>query len=87
MKLFDAVTSKILRTILVPKDLTPLTTYDPSDEADPALAGMTRQDVDAIWESVENLYRTGVYPGLSFCMRRHGQKILNRAIGHSHGAW
>ncbi len=85
MKLFDAVTSKILRTILVPKDLTPLTTYDPSDEADPALAGMTRQDVDAIWESVENLYRTGVYPGLSFCMRRHGQKILNRAIGHSHG--
>ena len=85
MKLFDAVISKALRTIPIPKDLSPLITYDPADEADPALAGMTRQDVDAIWDSVENLYRTGVYPGLSFCMRRHGQKILNRAIGYSHG--
>jgi len=85
MKIIDTLLSKTLRTIHVPKDLTPLITYDPADEADPALAGMTRQDVIAIWESVENLYRTGVYPGLSFCMRRHGQKILHRAIGHSHG--
>ncbi|RJP93859.1 MAG: class A beta-lactamase-related serine hydrolase [Desulfobacteraceae bacterium] len=85
MKIIDALVSKALRTITVPEDLTPLITYDPADEADPGLAGMTRQDVDAIWESVENLYRTGVYPGLSFCMRRYGQKILNRAIGHSHG--
>ena len=85
MKIIDALVSKTLRTITVPEDLTPLITYDPADEADPALAGMTRQDVDAIWASVENLYRTGVYPGLSFCMRRYGQKILNRAIGHSHG--
>lgn len=85
MKLIDAALSKVSRTIPVPRDLAPLTTYDPADEADPALAGMGRQDVEAIWESVENLYRTGVYPGLSFCMRRHGQKILNRAIGHSHG--
>ena len=85
MKIIDSLVSKALRTVPVPKDLTPLITYDPSDEADPALAGMTRQDVDAIWDSVENLYRTGVYPGLSFCMRRQGQKVLNRAIGHSHG--
>lgn len=85
MKIIDAIVSKTLRTIQIPKDISPLITYDPPDEADPALAGMTCLDVAAIWESVENLYRTGVYPGLSFCMRRHGQKILNRAIGHSHG--
>lgn len=85
MKMIDTLLSNVNRTILVPKDLTPLITYDPADEADPALAGMAEEDVIAIWESVENLYRTGVYPGLSFCMRRHGQRVLHRAIGHSHG--
>lgn len=84
-KIINHFVSKTMRTIDVPSDLSPITTYDPADEADPADAGMNREDVEAIWASVENLYRTGVYPGLSFCMRRLGQKILNRAIGYSHG--
>ena len=85
MKLYNSLKSKVLGTISVPEDLSSLITYDPADESDPADAGLTREDVDAIWTSVEDLYRSGVFPGISFCMRRKGAKVLNRAIGHSHG--
>ncbi len=85
MKLLNNLTSRICRTIRVPDDLASVTSYDPADEADPADAGMTREGVDEIWASVENLYRTGVYPGITFCLRRHGKVVLNRGIGHSRG--
>lgn len=85
MKLLDAVKSKTFRTIRVPKDLSEITTWDPSDETIPADVGMTEEGVDAIWTGVENLYRTGIYPGISFCLRRHGRIAINRGIGHSHG--
>ena len=85
MKLLETIKTKAFRTIHVPKDLSGITTFNPADEVDPADAEMTRQGVDEIWTSVENLYRTGIYPGIAFCLRRHGQIVLNRGIGHSHG--
>jgi CubicO group peptidase (beta-lactamase class C family) len=85
MKLIDTIKSKALRTIRVPKDLTAITTFSPDDEVDPADAAMTREGVDEIWTGVENLYRTGIYPGITFCLRRQGRVVINRGIGHSHG--
>ena len=85
MKVFNDAKSKLFRTIFVPENLNPITTYDPESEADPADAEMTPEGVEAIWSSVEDLYRTGIYPGISFCLRRKGQIVINRAIGHSHG--
>ena len=85
MKSFRQVKSKLLRTISVPTDLSAVTTYDPAREADPADGDMSRADVAAIWKSVEDLYRTGIMPGISLCLRRHGHVMINRAIGHSHG--
>jgi CubicO group peptidase (beta-lactamase class C family) len=85
MKMLDAAFSTLFRTIRVPRDLAGITTYDPAGEADAVDADMTRADVDAVWAGVENLYRTGIYPGISFCLRRHGKVLLNRAIGHSSG--
>lgn len=81
----DSLKSKILGTIRVPKDLAPLITRDFSGETAPGAAGMTEPDVAAIWASVLDLYRTGVYPGLSFSLRKNGRLLLHRAIGHSHG--
>ena len=46
---------------------------------------MTREGVDAIWRSVENMYATGMHPGISLVVRRHGQVVLKRAIGHAKG--
>ncbi len=85
MMLIESLKNKALRTISVPDDLSLLTTRDEFSEMEPEEAGMTREGVDAIWASVEDLYRTGVYPGLSFCLRRNGRVVINRAIGHSHG--
>jgi len=85
MKLFDDAKSKLFRSIHVPEKLNSITTCDSENEVDPLKVGMTVEEVDAIWTSVEDLYRTGIYPGISFCLRKKGLKVINRAIGHSHG--
>jgi CubicO group peptidase (beta-lactamase class C family) len=72
-----------LRRIKVPKDLEPLTSV--ADEVDPADGGMTRDSVEAIWAAVERLYRSGVHPAITVCVRREGAVVLDRAIGHERG--
>jgi len=85
MQLLDSLKSRAFRTIHVPDDLSSLISPGTSEEVDPADAGMTREGADAIWTAVEDLYRTGIYPGISFCLRRKGRVVINRGIGHSHG--
>ena len=55
------------------------------EERDPQRVGMTQEGVDAIWRSVENIYATGMHPGISLVVRRHGQIVLKRAVGHAKG--
>jgi CubicO group peptidase (beta-lactamase class C family) len=85
MKLIDSFKSKAFRTISVPDDLSTVTTCDAAEETEPEQVQMTREGVDAIWSRVEDLYRTGIYPGIALCLRKKGQVVLRRAIGHSHG--
>lgn len=73
---------RVFRTVDVPEDLEPVTDIDTAAEVDPLQADLTPASVKAIWEACENLYRTGVYPLLSLCLRRRGQIVLNRSIGH-----
>ncbi|MEI7891530.1 MAG: serine hydrolase domain-containing protein [Myxococcales bacterium] len=76
---------QINKVISVPKNLSSVTTYAASEEVDPREVGMTRDGVEAIWRGVEKYYRTGVHPALSVCLRRKGQVVLKRAIGHARG--
>ena len=69
----------------VPGDLSTVTTVDHRAEADPQTVGMERDGVDAIWACVENMYATGMQPGISFVLRRHGKVVIRRAIGHARG--
>lgn len=55
------------------------------NEVNPEWLGLTERDKDIIWENVQALYRTGAYPALSICIRRHGEILLNRSIGHVRG--
>ncbi len=73
----------VLHRCEVPRDLASVTTR--GAEVDPAAVGLSSEDVEAIWRSVTNLYRSGIHPAISVCLRRHGQVVLDRAIGHSHG--
>lgn len=72
------------RLIKVPRDLSAVTCID-SAEAEPHAAGMTARDVERIWRAVEGLYQTGVHPAITLAVRRRGQLVINRAIGHLRG--
>lgn len=77
MKLFST------NTCFVPKDLSSITSS--KNEVHPELGGMTVKQVDKIWQSIEHLYQTGNHPLISVCLRRKGQIILNRSLGHASG--
>jgi CubicO group peptidase (beta-lactamase class C family) len=81
----DAMRSLVIEAARVPYDLATVTTIARRDECDPAEAGMTRSGVDAIWRSVERVYASGMHPGISLVLRRHGRVVLKRAIGHARG--
>ena len=72
-----------LRRIRIPDELEPIISI--ADEADPEPLGLPRQTVERIWEAAVDLYRSGVHPALTLCLRRHGRVVLDRAIGHARG--
>jgi CubicO group peptidase (beta-lactamase class C family) len=76
---------KATNKIELPDDLDAVTQFDPSSECAPEDVGLDRQQVEAIWRSVEDFYKTGLQPGISLTLRRHGKVVLNRAIGHARG--
>lgn len=71
--------------VRVPRDLRSVTQIDTSSEARAAESGLSPRAIADIWRDVENLYRSQAHPGISLCLRRHGQIVLNRAIGHARG--
>lgn len=72
-----------LRRARIPKDLASVTTT--ADEVDPTDVGMTRDGVEKIWKAAQSLYRSGIHPAVVLCVRRQGQVVLDRAIGHASG--
>lgn len=72
-----------LRRVRVPADLDAVTTV--GEETDPAATGMEPHAVERIWSAALDLYRSGVHPAVQLCLRRQGQVVLNRAVGHARG--
>lgn len=54
-------------------------------EVDPRAVGLQPEDVEAIWTSVVQYYKLGLHPALAMCIRRRGEIVLDRAIGHAKG--
>lgn len=67
-----------MRTISIPDDVESLVDVG---------AELGGEQADAIWERVIELYRCGVHPGIQLCIRREGDVVLNRAIGHARGVY
>ncbi len=72
-----------LRRIHVPRDLDSITTA--GDEVGPEAVGLDEHTVRRIWAAAKSLFRAGVHPALQLCVRRHGEVVLDRAIGHVRG--
>jgi CubicO group peptidase (beta-lactamase class C family) len=73
-----------LRRIRVPHDLGSVTARA-AEETDLRALGMTAEGIERIWAGVQRLYRSGLYPAIALCVRRHGEVVLDRAIGHARG--
>ncbi len=71
------------RRINVPKDLEEITTV--AEEAPPEAGGIDSEGVERMWTGVEKLFRSGVHPAISLCVRREGEVLLDRSIGWAKG--
>lgn len=67
--------------VAVPADLSLLETRS-DREALPEAGGLERAQVEAIWAAAQRMFRTGTQPALALSVRRRGQLVLERAIGH-----
>ena len=69
----------------IPRDLDPVITIDHKAEVDPREVGLLQSDVDHIWDNIIRIYRTGVHPAITACLRHKGKVLMSRAIGHVRG--
>jgi CubicO group peptidase (beta-lactamase class C family) len=73
----------VFHRVRIPDDLESISSR--GEEEDPEAAGLDGDTREHIWDGALDLYRTGVHPGLSLCVRRGGKVVLDRAIGHARG--
>jgi CubicO group peptidase (beta-lactamase class C family) len=71
------------RLCSVPRDLDEVTTLAP--EVPSRDIGLSHGAVHRVWLAIESLYRSGLYPAVQICIRRQGQIVLHRALGHARG--
>lgn len=73
----------LLRRIRIPKDLDQVTSIGEESTAEDG--GVRAENVEAMWDAAVSWYRSGVHPAMQVCVRRNGEVILDRAIGHARG--
>jgi CubicO group peptidase (beta-lactamase class C family) len=72
-------------TCRVPESIESVTSIRRGAEVKPREVGVEPDDVDRIWHTVEQLYQSGIHPAIQLCVRRRGQILIDRAIGHAAG--
>jgi CubicO group peptidase (beta-lactamase class C family) len=69
----------------VPRDLSAVTSVNGAAEVAARHVGASQEAIHAAWRNLETLYRSGIHPAIQVCVRRRGQVVLNRSIGHASG--
>ena len=69
----------------VPTDLRSVTRIRRDAEVDPRTVGMAAEAAEQIWSAAVRLYSCGIHPAMQICLRRRGQVILDRSVGHASG--
>lgn len=72
----------LLNRVRIPRDLDSVTTI--GEEA-PGGGSIGTDGVERIWKAALAMYRSGVHPAVQVCVRREGEVVLDRAIGHARG--
>lgn len=71
--------------VRLPADLHHVVRVDRAQEAHAHEGGLKAADVEAIWNALQALYRSAAYPAIQFALRRRGQLLMHRALGHARG--
>jgi CubicO group peptidase (beta-lactamase class C family) len=71
-----------LNRVHIPRDLDSVTTVG-EEAPDGGTIGV--DGVEGIWKAAQAMYRSGVHPAVQVCVRREGEVVLDRAIGHARG--
>ena len=74
-----------IRRARVGRDLAAVTTIRADREIDARGVGAEPDGIARVWRAVEGLYASGIHPAIQLSLRRHGQVLLDRAIGHASG--
>ena len=69
----------------IPRDLDSVIDINSKQEVDPRDLGLLQSDVDSIWDNIIKVYKTGVHPAITVCIRHQGKILMSRAIGHTRG--
>ena len=69
----------------VPDDIDPLITIRSRDEIPAHQLGGDDDELEKVWNLVLDLYKSGIHPALTICIRRHGEIVMHRSIGYAHG--
>jgi CubicO group peptidase (beta-lactamase class C family) len=83
LALLSLPTLPFKRLCRIPSDLDAVTAR--AAETPPGDVGLSTAAIDAIWDTVRAVYRTGLHPAIQVCIRHRGQIVLDRAIGHAAG--
>ena len=73
------------RTADVPENIDAIVEIDIKSEVDPGKVGLNAGDIDEVWGKTVQFYRSGMHPAIVLCIRKQGQVILHRSIGHARG--
>ncbi len=73
-----------MNLVQIPENLDSVTRIATNECSDQELF-LARPSRARIWQAVEELFRSGVYPAVTFCLRHQGQIVLNRSLGWSKG--
>jgi CubicO group peptidase (beta-lactamase class C family) len=73
----DSAIGFLTRRCPTPTDLEIITEYGDEPAAD--------ERTDALWALAQDVYRTGMHPGIQICIRHRDEVVLDRAIGHASG--
>jgi CubicO group peptidase (beta-lactamase class C family) len=74
---FDAAVGLVSRRCPTPRDLEVISQFGEERGSG--------EQADAIWALVEDVYRSGMHPGIQICIRHRGEVVVDRAIGHARG--
>ncbi|HYN33258.1 MAG TPA: serine hydrolase domain-containing protein [Ilumatobacteraceae bacterium] len=75
--MIDTAFGLIARRCPTPNDLEIVTHYGEESGSG--------EEADALWALVQEVYRSGMHPGIQICIRSGGEVVLDRAIGHARG--